>query len=337
MGDVRTQARLVDFSPSPFAAGGLSTTIPRAEIAEAATQGDYPARLDLHVDRVEAAREEGASEPARVAIEWDETTLEQLLQSTDDEEVVLWFDPAEIARAIEGAEVDAHGLRERVAAVAVAVAATGATAGAGLAAPIAPGGQAAIPDLPAGMTLSDPGRALTSESAVSADAFGPQTIAPAGRAVIPDLSAGQTLSPPGSGGERETASSPAGAAGSAADSTTPPSTAGRAVIPDLPAGQTLTPAGSVGRDSAGARPESAVSAAADSSTQLPTAGRAAIPDLPAGMTLEPPATASAQSSGEAISFPSTAETAGIAAGVTLLITAAGFGVVRSRTRPSRPA
>jgi hypothetical protein len=292
MAEVLTQARLVDFGASRFSGGGLGTTIPRAEIVEAAERGEYPARLDLDVDRMEATRGEEASEPARVGVEWDQATLEQLLQSTDDEEVVLWFDSAELARAIEGAEVDAHGLRERAAAVVVAVAATGVTAGGGLAAPIAPGGQAVIPDLPAGMTLSDRGSPPRSESAVSADAFGPQSTAPAGRAVIPDLPAGQTLSPAGSVGARGSASSPA---------------------------------------------EAAVSAAADSGTQLPGGGRAVIPDLPSGMTLEPPATPVAEPSGDSISLPSPAETAGIAAGVGLLITAAGFAAVRSRTRPSRPA
>jgi hypothetical protein len=285
MEDVRTQARLVEFSPARFG-GGLGALVPRAEIAEAAAQGEYPARLELGVDRVEAGRGDEVAEPARVTVEWGRAALEQLLRSTDDEEIVLWFDSSELARAIEGAEVDAHGLRERAAAIAVAVAATGATAGAGLAAPIAPPGHAVIPDLPAGMTLSDPGHGSTSESAVSADALGARSPAPAGRAVIPDLPAGQTLSPAGIQGARETA------AASAADAST---------------------------------------------TALAGAGRAVIPDLPSGMTLEPPATPVAQPSGDAVSLPSPAETAGIAVGVSLLITAAGFALVRSRTRPSRPA
>jgi hypothetical protein len=269
MEEVRTQARLVDFSPSRFPGGGLSTIVPRAEIADAVERREYPARLVLDVDRIEPAAGDGVTGHAQVTVEWDEATLEELLQSTDDDDVSLWFDPLELATAIEESEVEAHGLRERVAVVAVTVAAAGATAGAGLAAP---------------------------------------STAPAGRAVIPDL-------------PRSTTSLP---------------TAGHAVIPDLPAGQTLGPAEGGGtREPAAAPGEPAVSAGGET-TALPTIGRAVIPDLPAGMTLEPPS-ANVQSSGDAISFPSPSEAAGIAAGVSLLITAAGFAMVRSRTRPSRPA
>ncbi|HXH98355.1 MAG TPA: hypothetical protein VNH40_14200, partial [Gaiellaceae bacterium] len=103
MGDVRTQARLVDFSSSRFAGGGLSTTVPRTEIAEAASQGEYPARLVLDVDRLESSMGDEVAGHSQVTIEWDEATLEELLRSADEEEVSLWFDSFELASAIEDA------------------------------------------------------------------------------------------------------------------------------------------------------------------------------------------------------------------------------------------
>jgi hypothetical protein len=277
MEDVRTQARLVEFSPARFAGGGLGTMVPRAEIAAAAALGEYPARLVLDVGRVDTSGSNEVTAHAQVAVDWDEATLEQLLQSAEDEEIALWFDPIELARVIEESEVDAHGLRERAAVLAVAVAAAGATAGAGLAAAPSVGTAPALPAV--------------------------------GQALIPDLPAGQTLQPQ--------------AAVQPDESIRPVAPTGQAVIPDLPAGQTL-------------QPQAAIQPDASTRPVAPT-GQAVIPDLPAGQTLQPAVTPSTTSSGSAISMPSPGETAGIAAGVALLISAAGFTLTRSRTRPSRPA
>jgi hypothetical protein len=126
--EVETQAKLVGFSPSSFVARGLSTSVPRGEIEKAIEYGEYPTRLMLDIDRLG----DDVSH-ARVAVEWDEAMLRGLLESTSEDEVVLWFDPEELGRAFEEGEVDAHGLREKAAVFAVAVAAAGAGAGGALA------------------------------------------------------------------------------------------------------------------------------------------------------------------------------------------------------------
>jgi hypothetical protein len=115
MDDLRTRAQLVDFDR----AGAIGTVFSRTEIAEAAAGDEFPATLLLDLDRTEA---DGTAR-ARVAVDWDQETLEKLLASTEDEEIQLWFDERELALAFD--DVEAHGLREKAAVLAVAVAAAG--------------------------------------------------------------------------------------------------------------------------------------------------------------------------------------------------------------------
>lgn len=113
MDDLRTRAQLVAFDGT-----GVGTIVPRAEFAEAAAGPDFPATLQLELDRADAR--------ASVAVDWDRETLERLLASTDDDEIGLWFDEGELAQAFD--EVEGHGLRQRAAVIAVAVTAAGASA-----------------------------------------------------------------------------------------------------------------------------------------------------------------------------------------------------------------
>lgn len=122
MDDLRTRARLV----APDHAGSIGTVIPRAEIAEAAEGPEFPATLNLELDRIEAEGGE-ATAHASVAVEWDRETLDQLLASTDDEEIGLWFEEKELALAFD--DVEGHGLREKAALLAIAATAAGAGAG----------------------------------------------------------------------------------------------------------------------------------------------------------------------------------------------------------------
>lgn len=118
MDDLRTRARLVDQR-----AGGIGAVFTREEIAEAATATEFPATLLLDLDRVER---DGGTTQARVAVDWDKETLDQLLASTQDEEIELWFDERQLAMAFD--DVEGHGIRERAAVLAVAVVAAGASA-----------------------------------------------------------------------------------------------------------------------------------------------------------------------------------------------------------------
>lgn len=127
MDDLRTRARLV----APDHAGSIGTVIPRTEIAEAAAGPEFPATLHLDLDRVERDGGEVTAH-ATVAVDWDKETLDQLLGSTDDEEIGLWFDERELALAFD--DVEAHGLREKAAILAIAATAAGAGAGPALSA-----------------------------------------------------------------------------------------------------------------------------------------------------------------------------------------------------------
>ena len=113
MDDLRTRAQLVDFDH----AGAIGTVVTRAEIAEAAAGTEFPAALLLDLERI------GDQATAMVAVDWDQETLEQLLASTEDQEIGLWFDEGELAMAFD--EVEGHGLRQRAAVLTLAVAAAG--------------------------------------------------------------------------------------------------------------------------------------------------------------------------------------------------------------------
>ncbi len=127
MEDLHAQAQLVALDR----AGAIGTVVTRAEIAEAAAGSEFPATFLLDLDRVEADGAEVVAH-AKVAIDWDQETLEQILAATPDNEVQLWFDERELTRAFDD-DVEAHGLRQRAAVLAVAVAAAGATAAPSLA------------------------------------------------------------------------------------------------------------------------------------------------------------------------------------------------------------
>jgi hypothetical protein len=126
MDDLRTRALLVDFDPTRIGIGAIGTVVSRDEFADTAARGEFPATLLLDLDRVENRDGGEVMAQARVAVDWDKDTLDQLLASTDDNEIALWFDERELAQAFD--EVEGHGLREKAAVIAVAVVAAGASA-----------------------------------------------------------------------------------------------------------------------------------------------------------------------------------------------------------------
>jgi hypothetical protein len=128
MDDLRTRAQLVGFDPALAGTGAIGTVVTRAEIAETAALGEFPATLLLDLDRVGSEDGDEVMAHARVLVDLDKDTLEQLLASTEDEDIALWFDERELARAFDDPEVEAHGLREKVAVIAIAAAAAGASA-----------------------------------------------------------------------------------------------------------------------------------------------------------------------------------------------------------------
>jgi hypothetical protein len=94
--------------------GTLVATLERAEV-EKALQSDEPVDLLLDVERV--ARDGSGRETERIALGWEPEDLERLL-AQDGGEITLTFDEAELRQLLD-ADVDAHGMRERLAVVTV--------------------------------------------------------------------------------------------------------------------------------------------------------------------------------------------------------------------------
>jgi hypothetical protein len=165
MDDFRTRAQLVAFD----SAGAVGTVVTRAEVAEAAAGPDFPATLQLELDRVDAG-EGDTTAHASLAVDWDRDTLEQLLASTPEDEIALWFDERELAQAFDDAEVEGHGLRQRAAVIAVAVTAAGASATPALAR-MAPANEGGGGGTPAAAAVAQPAgaeRGLQQDESVSA-------------------------------------------------------------------------------------------------------------------------------------------------------------------------
>ncbi|HEY6149052.1 MAG TPA: hypothetical protein VIW19_00915 [Gaiellaceae bacterium] len=105
-------------------ARGLVTTIPRKEVEEALRK-DAPVDLLLDVERV--AADGVGRETERIALAWEPQDLERLLGTATNEEITLSFDEAELQQLLDE-DVEAHGMREKLAVLSVAagIAAVGA-------------------------------------------------------------------------------------------------------------------------------------------------------------------------------------------------------------------
>jgi hypothetical protein len=121
------KAALVD--TAAFEGGGvIATSVPRSDIEEALASGTTSEFfLDL-------ARERDGEREAeqRIIVTWEQDDLKKLLQSTTGDEVTFAFKPDELARAFEEPDVEAQGLRERMAVLTIA-----ATTAAGISAGVA--------------------------------------------------------------------------------------------------------------------------------------------------------------------------------------------------------
>ena len=104
--------------------GAVTTTLSRSEIEEALSV-DPPADLVLQILR---ARDGGAeAEKRTLRVEWDRADLESVLVSPETQAIRFSFAPSEIETALDGPDVEGHGLREK--AVVLSIAATAAVAG----------------------------------------------------------------------------------------------------------------------------------------------------------------------------------------------------------------
>jgi hypothetical protein len=151
--------RLVESRPDPEARG-LVATVPRGEV-EKAVGTDGPVDLLLDVERV-AADGEGR-ESQRIALAWEPQDLERLLSESSDDEVSLTFDEDELRRLLDE-DVEAHGMREKLAVVSVVVGIAAAGAGSA-AAHVAPTGGSAGAPAAAAPVASEVSTGLTGVSA----------------------------------------------------------------------------------------------------------------------------------------------------------------------------
>ena len=141
MDEVSAKATLTTEIESP-----LAVKVPRSEV-ERALQTDAEADLVLDV-----VRKNGQEETRRVVLAWDRESLERLL-SQDGEQIVAAIDPFTLQQAFD--DVEAHGVREAGATLAVLVATVAGGAGTAAAA-VDPGGVQAATQAEVGMPRAMP-------------------------------------------------------------------------------------------------------------------------------------------------------------------------------------
>lgn len=124
MEEIGARASLV---PAADVGQGLTTSVSRSEIEEVLGSEETPIQLVLEITRFSDGE---AGEKRSVAVSWERIDLEQLLREAQGDDVTLTFDREALRQAMES-DVEGHGVRETVLALAVAAtAASGAAASA---------------------------------------------------------------------------------------------------------------------------------------------------------------------------------------------------------------
>src|SRR6266566_2699074 len=116
-------------------ARGLVATVSRTDVDQA-TRSEGSVDLLLDVERVTSDGD--GRETQRIALGWEPQDLEQLLKTTDGDEISLTFDQGELERLLDE-DVEAHGMRETLAVLTVAAGMAAAGAGSALASPVSAG------------------------------------------------------------------------------------------------------------------------------------------------------------------------------------------------------
>jgi hypothetical protein len=303
MTEVASKALLIDAPELGVRSQRIAARLPRAEIEEVLGIEDA-AELILEIDR----RNNGDVDGHMFRVAWTDDQLKTLLRDTSGDEITLFFDADELQQALVNEDVEAHGVREKTAAV-LTVAAMAA-------------GAAAVAHPASARTLSSGGGAVGVATPIEmvSDA------ASSGTPVVPELIADSA------------SSGPAGV--QAAE------TAGVELVSDAASTGTLSPAQSPELTASTGTP-AAPELIADSASSGPAGVRAAetagvelVSDAALTGTLSPaqsPEFAGAVSTADDSGL-STSEIAGTAAagGMVLLITAAGFAL-RGKRRHEQPA
>jgi hypothetical protein len=176
--------RLVESRPDAEARG-LVATVSRHEVEEVLGTDKGPVDLLFDVERV--APEGDKHETERIALAWEPQDLERLLVTTSGDQIALTFDEEEIRRLLD--DVEAHGMREKLAVLTVVGGMAAASVGSASGAVFAATGGA-----PAGAPAAAATHATASEVSTGlGDAQAPPAAAQVGRSANPsEISTGIT-------------------------------------------------------------------------------------------------------------------------------------------------
>jgi hypothetical protein len=206
--------RLVESQPDAEARG-LVATVSRDEVEEVLRTDEGPVALLLDVERV--AADGDAHETERIALAWEPQDLERLLATTSGDQIALTFDEQEIRRLLD--DVEAHGMREKLAVLSVVAGMAAAGAGSATAAAFVgtEGGSSAGPpgvvathttasEVSTGLTGVSSDRVTASEVSTGlGDAQAPPAAAQTGRSANPsEISTGITGEAPAAPSEIST-------------------------------------------------------------------------------------------------------------------------------------
>jgi len=352
MDEANARATLVDLADD--GAPRALATIPRREVEEALRSEDGPPDLILDIARYEGEGDSRVTTAGTVSVSWSREDLEGLLRRAEGDSVTLAFDAEGLEQAL-ATDVEAHGIREAAAVLAVAVAAGSAagTAAAQQAEGVGGvGGSTAIEQVRTEAGGTPPGAAIeaarAAEAATPAD-YGMARAMPSDYAAVPTTGSTEYGMPrampadfPATTGADIEAVRVAAAAEQAAEASTASGEYGmpRAMPADLPAT-------GPGADIEAVRVAAAAEQAAEASTvsnieAVRSAEIAATASVPEGIGIESARSAAAEAvrtaaddSGITVSVPSPETIGALAGGVALLITGAAFAL--RRREHMRPA
>ena len=134
MQEVHARAQLLDADAAGLAARGPTAVIPRSQVEDVIRTGEFPARLVVDVGRADTETGDVTAH-AQLAVDWEKPELEELLRRADEGDLELSFAEDELQHLLDESDVEAHGLRERVAVLGIVAATAGATAGGAFAHP----------------------------------------------------------------------------------------------------------------------------------------------------------------------------------------------------------
>lgn len=188
MEEVAGTAKLVD--PAAVGASALTATLPRSDLEEA-LQDEAGADLFLEIARIQ----NGERNDRRIRVTWEREDLEKILQGSSGDSVSITFDGDELARMLDP-DFEAHGLKEHLAVIAVALGGAAALAGGAAAMTSSDGGGAPTPAAVTGMVTDNSAGAPGAVTGFVTDASTGGVAAPAaadtgGTSFVTDNTAGQ--------------------------------------------------------------------------------------------------------------------------------------------------